>query len=162
NVASGGGAGADRHARGEGVASHLGEYGSRATGTRGEAGAGAAGPAAVTSTRRFGGEGIATFAKQITSSFLIEMERQYTQGRKPGVADALVAGEVIWPNQSLNLTGAARWFRAARSRCRGPGKLAVPLGRKGCPTAFVKESDAVTGGRYGRKTGSPLGRVESE
>src|SRR5262245_13705187 len=55
------------------------------------------------------------------------MERHDAQGRKPGVADALVAGEVIWPNQSLNLTGAARWFRAARSRCRGPGKLAVPL-----------------------------------
>ena len=29
------------------------------------------------------------------------------------------------PNQSLNLTGAAFWFRAACSRCSGPGKLAL-------------------------------------
>src|SRR5262249_10899931 len=29
-------------------------------------------------------------------------------------------------------------------------------------TSFVKGSDTVTGGRYGRKTSSPLGRVESE
>ena len=32
------------------------------------------------------------------------------------------------PNKSLNLTGAALRFRAAFSRCSGPGKLALALG----------------------------------
>ncbi len=36
------------------------------------------------------------------------------------------------------------------------------LGRRGRPTAFAKGSDTVTGGRYGRKTASPIGRVECE
>jgi hypothetical protein len=41
-----------------------------------------------------------------------------------------VTGTCHWlwhapPNQSLNLTGAAFWFRAVCSRCSGPGKLAL-------------------------------------
>ena len=55
-------------------------------------------------------------------------------------------------NQSLNLTGAAFRFRAACSRCSGPGKLALSFGPEVETTGLSLDAEITTAVLYDGRT----------